>query len=69
MDSLNHKLLEMGDGSTVKVSGVGEILLEAWNGHEWIPTVLSNMLYIPKFKINLFSMGIALDKGFKLKVR
>lgn len=64
INSLNHKLVEMGDGSTVKVSGVSEIVLEAWNGHEWIETVLGD---VPEFKINLFFQGRALDKGFKLK--
>lgn len=68
--SIDHsitKLIEMGDGSSVKATGIGNVRVYAWNGKEWIKTTLYDVLYVPEFKINLFSMPKVLDRGFLLK--
>lgn len=67
IDSSVNKIVEMGDGNSIKVSGIGKVLLEACNGQEWLKTELNDVLFIPQFKINLFSVAKALDKGFWLK--
>lgn len=66
IDCSVKKLVKMGNGSIVTVAGMGQVELEAWNGEEWVHTELNEVLYIPEFKINLFSVVKALDKGYKL---
>lgn len=50
----------------IRVKGVRTIVLYAWNGLISIKTVLSDVLYVPELKFNLFSIGHALDKGYQL---
>lgn len=50
----------------IKVKGVRTIVLHAWNGLISIKTVLSDVLYVPELKFNLFSIGHALDKSYQL---
>ncbi|KAB0793564.1 hypothetical protein PPYR_13184 [Photinus pyralis] len=64
-----NKVVAMGDGSTIKVTGVGSIKLEAWNGTQWIRSELNHVLYVPQFKINLFSVGKVLDNGYTIRTK
>lgn len=57
----------IGDGSTIQATGRGRVDLQAFNGHEWIPTTLNDVLYVPNLQINLFSLAIVMDKNFELK--
>ncbi|CAH0718942.1 unnamed protein product, partial [Brenthis ino] len=57
----------IGDGTIIKALGYGDIDLEAYDGQQWIKTLISNVLYVPSIKVNLFSMSAALDKGYKLE--
>lgn len=54
----------VGDGKLLDVIGRGSVELFAWNGSEFIKTVLSEVLYVPELKFNLFSVGTVLDKGY-----
>lgn len=58
--------VRIGDGSYLKILGIGKIKLEAWDGHEWVKTTITGVLFVPELKINLFSIGCALDKGCKM---
>lgn len=60
------KDIVIGDGTTIKALGYGDIDLEAYDGKQWIDTSLKNVLHVPNLKNNLFSMSTALDKGYKL---
>ncbi|CAH0713594.1 unnamed protein product, partial [Brenthis ino] len=57
----------IGDGTIIKALGYGDIDLEAYDGQQWIKTLINNVLYVPSIKVNLFSMSAALDKGYKLE--
>lgn len=56
----------IGDGTTIKALGYGDIDLEAYDGQQWVKTSLKSVLYVPNLKNNLFSMSTALDKGYQL---
>lgn len=60
------KMVKVGNGDMLKVKGVGQVSLWAFNGEKLIKTTLSNVFFVPALKFNLFSVGCALDKGFKL---
>jgi transposase InsO family protein len=38
-----------------------------FDGHRWNKNYLVDVLHVPKLKYNLFSVGAALDKGFKMQ--
>ncbi|KAL4720917.1 hypothetical protein ACJJTC_011540 [Scirpophaga incertulas] len=48
--------VKIGDGSTLNILGLGTVEVEAWNGKCWINTRLTNVLYVPSLKVNLFSV-------------
>jgi len=67
LDYSANRTVKIGDGSLINVMGVGLIVLEAWNGSCWMRTELTDVLYVPQLKINLFSVSKALDKGMLMK--
>lgn len=58
--------VRIGNGKYISASGRGDINILAFDGHTWNEKYLSNVLYVPQLKYNLFSAGAALDKGLKL---
>ncbi|CAL1672404.1 unnamed protein product [Lasius platythorax] len=55
------------DGVYIKTYGRENINIMAINGSDWNCNYLSNVLYVPKLKYNLFSVGTAMDKGLELQ--
>lgn len=60
------KKIKIGDGTLLNVRGVGTVIVYAWNGSIFIKTILSDVLYVPDLKFNLFSVGHVMDKGYQL---
>lgn len=60
------KEVMIGDGSTIKAIGTGDIQLEAYDGEAWVPTILQKALHVPELKVNLFSVSAALDKNYEM---
>lgn len=58
--------IKISDGTLLDVKGIGTVKLYAWNGSEFIKTYLSDVLYVPELKFNLFSVSHAMDKGYRL---
>lgn len=58
--------VKIGDGSLLQAVGVGDIHVLINVNFKWIPTVLKNVMLVPELKINLFSVGAALEKGYTL---
>lgn len=59
-----NKMVQVGNGEKLDVKGYGNIKIWAYNGEKLIETTLTNVLYVPKIKYNLFSASCALDKGY-----
>lgn len=62
----NDSKVKVGNGDLLQVRGVGTVELFAWNGEKYLKTELTNVLYVPDLKFNLFSAGYVLDKGLYL---
>ncbi|KAG5862622.1 hypothetical protein JTB14_030142 [Gonioctena quinquepunctata] len=58
--------VKVGDGNLLNVEGYGTVKLWAFNGTKLVKKTLSNVLYVPELKFNLFSVGCALDKDFHM---
>lgn len=59
--------VRIGDGKFISATGKGDINVLAFDGRSWNEKNLSNVLFVPQLKYNLFSVGTALDKGLKLQ--
>lgn len=57
----------LGDSTTIDGVAVGTVELEAFDGKEWNPIVLKDVLHVPELKFNLFSVSRMLDRGFKMR--
>ncbi|KAG5895417.1 hypothetical protein JTB14_029428 [Gonioctena quinquepunctata] len=65
-ESQMERKVKIGDGNMLDVAGIGDVILWASNGQQYIKTILSKVLYVPNLKFNLFSVGCALDKGYSM---
>lgn len=63
--NVNRKV-KVGNGSLLDVKGIGNVELWAYNGCKLVKTTLTNVLFVPGLKFNLFSVGCALDKGYQM---
>jgi hypothetical protein len=57
------KSVKIGDGSFLKSSGIGKVVVHAYDGTNWIPSDINEVLFVPELKPNLFSLSAVLDKG------
>lgn len=54
----------IGNSTQIEGIGAGDVEMEAFNGTEWYPVVLTDVLFVPNLSFNLFSVAQMLDKGF-----
>jgi len=50
----------------MEVEGYGEIKVLVLVNGQWEPRILENVLYVPKLKKNLYSIGTATNKNLKV---
>lgn len=60
----SQKTVTVGNGVQISVLGYGQMAVKVKNGDEWIDTTISNVLFVPDLKINLFSVNRATDNGY-----
>ncbi|XP_018372310.1 PREDICTED: uncharacterized protein LOC108767079, partial [Trachymyrmex cornetzi] len=60
------KKIKIDNRTLLDVKGKSTVVLYAWTGSDFIKTFLSDALYVPDLKFNLFSVGHAMDKGYQL---
>ena len=58
--------VKIGNGDILQGIGVGKINVEVYDGDKWVNKYLSEVLHVPALKMNLFSQGKCLDKGYKM---
>lgn len=58
-----HKNVMIGDEIIIQAAGVATIKLQAYNGSKWLECSLSNVLYVRKIAVNLFSVMLLWTKG------
>lgn len=59
--------VRVGDGAYIKAHGRGNIHIRTFDGSNWNRNYLSDVLFVPKLKYNLFSVGAAMDKGLEMQ--
>lgn len=59
--------IRVGNGAIILAYGFGDIYVEAFDGKMWRSKYLSNVLYVPDIKLNLFSTSVCLDKGYVME--
>lgn len=62
----DERKIKIENRTFLKICGIGTISLDAWNGHKWIKIKISNVLFVSELKINLFSLGCTLEKGYEM---
>jgi hypothetical protein len=63
LDETVHGTVRFGDGSSVKIQGMGSVVMQDRNhGHK----VLTEVYYIPELKSNIVSLGQLEEKGLNL---
>ncbi|KAG5887299.1 hypothetical protein JTB14_007026 [Gonioctena quinquepunctata] len=65
-ESQMERKVKIGDGNMLDVAGIGNVILWASNGQQYIKTIPSKVVYVPNLKFNLFSVGCALDEGYSM---
>ncbi|XP_019460048.1 PREDICTED: uncharacterized protein LOC109359806 [Lupinus angustifolius] len=63
-DSVKTKV-RFADDSYIIAEGIGKVLLKKKDGSN---SYISNVLYVPKMKNNLISLGQLLEKGYKMRM-
>lgn len=58
--------VQIEDDTHIKVEGYGSIEVSALVNGEWEPQTIENVLYVPKLRKNLFSIGAATSKNLKV---
>lgn len=64
----NQLPVKVGNSDVVYAKGRGSIKVYAHVGNKLIEHCLINVLYVPKIRCNLFSLGSAADNGVKVKI-
>lgn len=59
----------LGDDGACDVQGSGVVQIEKFNGDNWESAVIEDVLYVPKLRKNLFSVGVITSKGFEVVFR
>lgn len=58
--------ISLGDNTTCKVRGTGTMLIEKYMNNTWTEGRLEDVLYVPKIKKNLFSVGVCTAKNYEV---
>lgn len=64
-----NQTFQLADGSTAEIKGTGEIMLNCLVLGKWKPVTLKDVVYIPDWKKNLFSLGSAERFGTKVSIQ
>jgi hypothetical protein len=57
----------VGGGTPLDATGRGQVTVEAFDGNEYYVVPMNDVLHVPDLCLNLFSVGTALDKGYKVQ--
>lgn len=58
--------ISLGDNGVCEVIGTGTIIIDKLVNGEWHEARIEDVLYVPKVKKNLFSVGVCTSKGFEV---
>ena len=56
----------VGDGRSLKIKGIGEVIIKVESNDKIIELSFKNTLYVPDMNANLISIGQLAEKGCKI---
>ena len=56
----------LGDNGECEVRGVGTVKIRKFVNNEWFSSTIENVLYVPKLRKNLFSVGMCAARGYNV---
>lgn len=59
----------LGDDKQCKIVNKGTVLIEKLINDKWCEARIEKVLYVPKLKKNLFSVGVCTEKGYEVRFR
>ncbi|CAL1677476.1 unnamed protein product [Lasius platythorax] len=62
--SISGISVSLGNNDECQVTGTGTVLIKRFVDGEWCEGRIENVLYVPRIKKNLFSVGACTSKGF-----
>ncbi|XP_017420194.2 uncharacterized protein LOC108330202 [Vigna angularis] len=65
LDSSVKSRVRFADNNVIMAEGAGRIMIRSKNGQ---PAYMNNVLYVPKMKSNLLSLGHLLEKGYTMNM-
>ncbi|KAF2904407.1 hypothetical protein ILUMI_01772 [Ignelater luminosus] len=63
----SNNLVKIGDGRLLEAKGIGDIQVIVTVKGEIIESVQKNVLYVPELHLNLFSLGVCMEKGYSVQ--
>lgn len=60
------EFIRLGDDGECEISGSGKILIKKLVGNEWFQSSIEDVLYVPKLRKNLFSVGVCTTKKYEV---
>lgn len=61
-----NRIIKLGDNRQLKVQGKGTVNIQKKNNGVWQDALITNVLYVPDLRKNLFSEGAIASKGMKI---
>ncbi|CAD7080035.1 unnamed protein product [Hermetia illucens] len=63
-ESSSGESISLGGNGVCEVTGTCTVLIDRLVNGKWCKARIENVLYVPKIRKNLFSVGVCTDKGF-----
>jgi transposase InsO family protein len=60
------EFIRLGDDGECEINGSGRIAIKKLIGNEWFQSSIEDVLYVPKLKKNLFSVGVCTTKEYEV---
>lgn len=61
-----NRIVTLGNEQIIKANGIGTIQIKKCINGQWEENILTNVLYVPDLRRNLFSEGAIMHKGFEI---
>ncbi|KHN14696.1 hypothetical protein glysoja_049789, partial [Glycine soja] len=66
LDETSKSTVKFADHSSITAEGIGSVMIQRKDGKK---ACISNVLYVPKMKSNLLSLGQLLEKGYTMEMK
>lgn len=65
-ECLNFEMVKLGNNQELTVKGKGTVQIKKFISGQWYDSCITNVLFVPELRKNLFSEGVLTGKGMKI---